>query len=155
VICLFLVVCLRSYVGLAIEFPWRSIGYWGLALVCASAFGKTIGGFLFDKFGAAKTIIMTLGISSLLFLFPQFPIAGVSAILLFNMTMPVTLWFVAKIMAGAKGFSFGLLTFALFLGFLPVYLGTYAPPFWVFAPLCAGSLVLLMLAVRRYGNGQQ
>jgi len=153
VICLFLVVCLRSYVGLAIEFPWRSVGYWGLALVCASAFGKTIGGFLFDKFGAVKTTVLTLGVASLLFLIPQVPVAGVSAILLFNMTMPITLWFIAKIMPGAKGFSFGLLTFALFLGFLPVYLGVHAPPFWVFAPLSIVSLALVMFGVRRYSNG--
>ena len=154
VICLFLVVCLRSYVGLAIEFPWRSASYWGLALVCASAFGKTIGGFLFDRFGAFKTVVLTLGTASLLFLIPQFPIAGVSAILLFNMTMPITLWFIAKMIPGAKGFSFGLLTFALFLGFLPVYLGVNAPPFWVFAPLAVLSLVLLMIAVRRFGGSE-
>jgi FSR family fosmidomycin resistance protein-like MFS transporter len=153
VISLFLVVCLRSYIGLSIDFPWRGIGYWGLALVCASAFGKTIGGFLFDRFGAAKTTVLTLGIASLLFLLPQMPIAGVTAILLFNMTMPITLWFVAKIIPGAKGFSFGLLTFALFLGFLPVYLGANAPPFWVFAPLSAMSLGLLTFGITRYNKG--
>ena len=152
VICLFIVVCLRSYVGLAIEFPWRGIGYWGFALVCASAFGKTIGGFLFDRFGAVKTTVLTLGIASLLFLVPQFPAAGVASILLFNMTMPITLWFVAKMVPGAKGFSFGLLTFALFLGFLPVYLGIHAPPFWVFASLSVVSLALLMFGIRRYSK---
>jgi len=155
VICLFLVVCLRSYVGLSIDFPWRTAGYWGLALICASAFGKTIGGFLFDRFGAVKTTVVTLGIASLLFLIPQFPIAGVSAILLFNMTMPITLWFIAKMMPGAKGFSFGLLTFALFLGFLPVYLGASAPVFWVFALLAVLSLLLLAMVIRLLGSKRQ
>jgi len=149
VICLFLVVCLRSYVGLAIDFPWRGIGYWGVALVCASAFGKIIGGFLFDKFGALKITVISLGVASLLFLTPQIPIAGVSAILLFNMTMPITLWFMAKLVSGAKGFSFGLLTFALFLGFLPVHLGEQIPPFWLFAPLSILSLALLIISVKR------
>jgi FSR family fosmidomycin resistance protein-like MFS transporter len=39
------------------------------------------------------------------------------------MTMPITLWAVARILPGVKGFSFGLLTFGLFLGFMPVYFG--------------------------------
>jgi len=155
VICLFAVVCLRSYVGLAIDFPWKSIGYWGLALVCASAFGKTIGGFLFDKFGGVKTAVTTLGAASALFLLPQMPLAGVSSILLFNMTMPITLWLVAKCIPGAKGFSFGLLTFALFLGFLPVYLDTAAPPFWAYAILSAVSLALLMFAINRFNGPSQ
>ena len=42
---------------------------------------------------------------------------------LFNMTMPVTLWAAAKLLPGGRGFAFGMLTFALFLGFLPAYLG--------------------------------
>jgi len=148
-ICLFLVVCLRSYVGLAIEFPWRSMGFWGFALVCASAFGKTMGGFLSDRFGALKTAILSLGIASILFLIPQIPVAGVSAILLFNMTMPITLWYMAKTFPGAKGFAFGLLTFALFIGFLPVYLEMNTPPFWVFAPLAVISLVLLVFGIMK------
>jgi len=154
VICLFLVVCLRSYVGLAIEFPWKSIGYWSIILVCASAFGKVIGGFLLDKFGAVKITLLSLGFASLLFLLPQIPIAGVSGVLLFNMTMPITLWFLARMMPGAKGFSFGLLTFALFLGFLPGHLGVSAPPFWLFSSLSVISLVLLMFSIRRYDNGK-
>jgi len=148
-ICLFLVVVLRSYVGLAVDFPWRGIEYWGLALVCASAFGKTIGGFLSDRFGPIKTALFSLGIASLLLLIPQIPIAGVTAILLFNMTMPITLWVMAKVIPGAKGFSFGLLTFALFLGFLPVHLGVSTPAFWVFAMLAAVSLMLLITGIKR------
>jgi len=154
VLCLFLVVCLRSYFGLAIEFPWQDIGYFGLALVCATAFGTTIGGFLFDRVGAVKTIVATLGIASLLLFIPQFPVAGVSAIFLFNMTMPITLWFIAKVIPRAKGFSFGLFAFALFLGFLPVYLSAGAPSLWVFAPLSLVSLVLLMFGIWRFNRGK-
>ena len=147
--CFFLVVCLRSFVGLSVNFPWRGAGYWGLALVCASAFGKTAGGFLSDRFGTVSTAVCTLGLSALLFLIPQIPAAGVAAILLFNMTMPITLWGTAKLFPGAKGFSFGMLTFALFLGFLPVHLGVSSPPFWLFAVLAAASLALLYTGLRR------
>lgn len=149
--CLFFVVCLRSYVGLSLDFSWKSIGYWGVALVCAVVFGKTIGGMLADRLGVTKTTVVSLGASALLFLLPSFPIAGVFAVLLFNMTMPITLWALARIMPGAKGFAFGLLTFALFLGFLPVYFG-FAPAMeysWLFSLCALVSLVLLLIGLRR------
>ena len=147
-VCMFLVVCLRSFVGLAVSFPWKSAGYWGLALVCASAFGKIIGGFLSDGIGPVRAAAYSLGFAALLFIIPQIPVAGVAAILLFNMSMPITLWATAKLFPGAKGFSFGLLTFALFLGFVPVHLGI-AAPLWLFAPAAAISLALIICGLTR------
>jgi len=155
VICLGIVVCLRSYVGFMLSFPWKSNGYWALALVFGTVFGKTAGGFLSDKFGPVKTAVFTLGLAALLFLFPQIPVAGLASVLLFNMTMPITLWAVARIIPGAKGFSFGLLTFALFLGFLPTYLSAAAPPTWVFTLLSVMSIILLTAALRKPKSNHQ
>jgi len=151
VACLFLVVCLRSYVGLVLNFPWKGLGNWGIALVCAVVFGKTIGGVASDRFGVAKTSLASLGVAALLFLLPHDPAAGLAAVLLFNMTMPITLWAMARLFPGAKGFAFGLLTFGLFLGFLPVYFGIAISPdmFWLFPLITALSLVLLLTGLRR------
>jgi len=149
--CLFLVVCLRSFVGLELDFSWRGIGNWGTALICAVVFGKTIGGFAADRFGLSRTSIFSLGAAALLFLFPGIPLLGVTSVLLFNMTMPLTLWAMAKIFPNAKGFAFGVLTFGLFLGFLPVYLGIeiFANAFWLFSILTAMSLALLLAGLRK------
>jgi carbon starvation protein CstA len=38
------------------------------------------------------------------------------------MTMPITLWAMARVFRGAKGFAFGLLCFGLFIGTLPAFL---------------------------------
>ena len=151
VICLFLVVCLRSFVGLALDFPWKSAGYWGTALVCAVVFGKIVGGFAANHFGLYKTSIFSLGLAAVFFLFPAVPSLSLAAVLILNMTMPITLWAMAKIIPGAKGFSFGLLTFGLFLGFLPVYLGTRVPmnASLLFAILAAVSLAILVAGLRR------
>ena len=152
VACFFLVVCLRSYVGLAVQFPlWKGVGYWGFALVCAVVFGKVAGGFVADRFGARGATCASLGLAAIFFLFPQFPATGLLSILLFNMTMPTTLWALAKVYPGARGFAFGLLTFGLFLGFLPVYFGVSAPPgaSWVFALGAVVSLALLMVGLRK------
>lgn len=148
---LFLVVCLRSYVGLTISFPWKGTGYWAVVLVCAVVLGKTAGGLMADRFGAVKTACVSLGIAALLFLVPQIPATGVLSMLLFNMTMPITLWAMARIFPGAKGFSFGLLTFGLFLGFLPVHLGVNAffnAP-WLFSLAAVASLALLCVSLRK------
>jgi len=149
--CLLLVVCLRSFVGLALSFPWKSIGYWGVVLLCAVVLGKTLGGFAADRLGLKKTAMLSLGAAAILFLLPSVPVAGVAAVLLFNMTMPITLWALARVMPGAKGFAFGLLTFALFIGFLPVYLGLEVSSgfFWLFALLAAASLMLLWAGLKK------
>ena len=151
IVCLFLVVCLRSYAGLTLNFPWKGAGYWGIVLVCAVVFGKTLGGFAADRFGAVRTALLSLSIAALLFLFSEIPLPGVTAVFLFNMTMPITLWAMAKIFPGAKGCSFGLLTFGLFLGFLPVYLNIMPPPngYWLFALAAAVSLALILIGLRR------
>lgn len=123
VVCLFAVVCLRAYVGLVLDFSWKSQGSYALCLICAVVFGKAAGGFLSDGIGAVRASVVSLGAAAVLFLFSDYPAAGILAVFLFNMTMPITLWAVARLMKESKGFSFGLLTFALFIGFLPVYLG--------------------------------
>ncbi len=153
--CLFLVVCLRSYVGMTLSFPWKGEGSWGLVLVCAVVLGKMAGGLLADVFGPLKTTVVSLGLAAILFLFHGYPAAGTAAVFLFNMTMPVTLWAVARILTGSKGFTFGLLTFGLFLGFLPVYFGT--DPLFTggtgFAAASAVSLALLCAGLVMAGSG--
>lgn len=140
---LFLVVVLRSWMGLGQSFPWKA--EWSLSLVAALALGKAAGGFLMDAVGPRRAAGWSLGLAAMLYLFSGDPIPGIFAVFLFNMTMPMTLWAAAKILPGAKGFGFGLLTFALFLGYLPVYLGwpsVFAWP-WTCAAAAALSLALL------------
>lgn len=118
-ICLFFVVCLRSYIGGILRFQWKDT-YWGILVICAVVFGKLVGGFLADLMGTKKAAIVSLGAATLFFLFSNHPIEGVLAIFFFNMTMPITLWEAVRQLPQSKGFAFGLLTFALFLGYLPI-----------------------------------
>lgn len=143
-LCLFLVVVLRSWAGFLFAFPWKP--RWGLALVCATAFGKAAGGLLADRFGPAQTAAWTLALSALCFLGSDLTSLGLAAVFLFNMTMPLTLWAAARLLPRSKGFAFGLLTFALFLGFLPAYLGwtPLAPGPAVYAGAALASLALLL-----------
>ena len=140
---LFLVVVLRSWMGLGQSFPWKA--EWGLPLVLALALGKAAGGFLMDAVGPRRAAGWSLGLAAALYLLSGAPLPGLLAVFLFNMTMPMTLWAAAQLLPGAKGFGFGLLTFALFVGYLPVYLGWPAVfgNVWACAAAAALSLALL------------
>lgn len=151
-VCCFLVVVLRSYMGMVLTFPWKT-GAWAAAAVCAVVFGKAAGGFLGDAIGMQKAAIGSLGLSALLFCFSNAPLAGAAAVFLFNMTMPITLWAAARLLSGGRGFAFGTLTFALFLGFLPTWLGWPVlmsdGPGYALGALV--SLILLVFGLKRGG----
>ncbi len=139
---MFLVVVLRGFVGLAQVFPWKS--QWSLLFVTAVVLGKAIGGFLSDRFGAGIVGAVSLALSGLCFLFPQSPVFGIAGVFLFQMTMPITLWVVCKLTA--KGLGFGLLTFGLFLGSIPIFID-----YSVKAPLIilvAATLAIFTLGMR-------
>lgn len=142
---LFLVVVLRSYMGMNQSFPWSREGSWALLLTLALALGKTAGGFAMDALGPRRSSLWSLVAAGVLYLFSALPLPGALAVFFFNMTMPVTLWAAAQAMPGAKGFSFGLLTFALFLGFLPSFWGwpSLLDRPWACTAAAIGSLALL------------
>lgn len=114
-------VVLRSYMGMNQAFPWKAD--WAPALAAALVLGKAAGGFAMDALGPRKASAASLGLAAALYPASALPLPGVLAVFLFNMTMPVTLWAAARALPGQKGFAFGLLTFALFMGFLPSFLG--------------------------------
>ena len=145
---LFLVVVLRSYLGMVMSFPWKK-GSWAFGVVCALVLGKAAGGFLGDRLGMVRASALSLGLPAVLFLLSGSPWAGTAAVLLFNMTMPITLWAAARLLP--PGLAFGTLTFALFLGFLPSWLG-WPPLLTGRAGYAAGALCsmgLLVLGLKR------
>ena len=148
-VCLFLVVVLRSYLGFLFSFPWKS-GWWAVLATCGVVLGKTAGGYVSDCIGAKWTSALSLGAAALLFLISGNPVCGCLAIFLFNMTMPITLRAASDALPGMRGFSFGLLTFALFLGFLPAWSGISTPNgAWFLTLGAAVSLPLLLAGLRR------
>ena len=150
-LCFFLVVCLRSFAGSSMAFPWKAAGQWALINTCAVVFGKTAGGFIADRFGAVRSSWVTLGASALLFLFASHPLAGVLAVFLFNMTMPVTLGALGRMLPGVKGFAFGTLTLALFAGLVPIIMwrSLTGLPNYCYSLMALLSAVLLHTGFRK------
>lgn len=143
------VVILRSYVGMTLVFPWKSQEHWALVLTTALVLGKAVGGYLADRFGAIRAAAASLVLSALLLLCADIPACGIMAIFLFNMTMPLTLWACARLLSGTRGFAFGILTFGLFLGFLPASFGAGSLSGGAAALLALLSLLLLLPGLRK------
>ena len=120
-LCLLLVVVLRSWNGFLFRFPWK--GALEAPLTCAVVLGKTAGGLAADRFGTSRTAAITLGLSAFCFLGSDWAPIGLLGVFLFQMTMPLTLWAAGQLLPSAKGLAFGVLTFGLFLGALPTHLG--------------------------------
>lgn len=138
------VVILRSYIGMAVNFSWKSTLLAGTIAVLAVVLGKVAGGFAAAGFGKRGTVVMSLGLAAVCYLLSGNMVAGVVALFLFNMTMPITLYILVQRLKGLPGFAFGLLTFGLFLGFLPVYFGVQLPVSGGIIG-CVGSLVSLVI----------
>ena len=150
-VCLVLVVVLRSFDGLLFSFDWNGGQRTGVLLTCMIFLGKCLGGFAADWMGSLWASVCSLGAAAVLLAFSGFPAAGLSGVLFFNMTMPVTLYELYRRLPGNSGASFGLLTFALYLGFLPVYTGMtegMRRPLY-YSVLVLISLFLLVYALRK------
>ncbi len=123
----FIVVVIRSYAGFAVTFSWKTGFLMSFLATAAVVLGKIAGGILAARFGMVRTMTASLILSGVCYWFSGTAVFGILALFFFNMTMPITLYLLAERFRGLEGFSFGLLTVALFLGFLPVYLGYPVP----------------------------
>ena len=148
VACFFLVVVLRSYLGMVASFPWKDTVTEGVLVLSAVFGGKLAGGFAADKWGVTRTAMVSLSVAAVLFLFSGYVWGGLPALFFFNMSMPITLYLAAKTLGGQNGFAFGILTFAIFIGFLPVYAGIGSCNGPVLSGMTLASLILLYLGIR-------
>lgn len=153
IICLCITVLLRSYTGFVLAFEWKSPFVIGLLFTLGIVLGKALGGILGDKFGFKTIAITSLTLSSFCFC-GAFQdnmwgiLFGTIGVLLFNMTMPITLTALTNFMPSQKGMAFGLLTFMLFLGAIPTL---YNIKFPYFNPVGLSTLVALS-ALFLYGG---
>ena len=146
ILCCFICVVLRSYVGIAATFPWKTGFGISLLAVCCVAGGKSLGGFLGARIGYLRAAILSLLASALCYYLSDSLLLGLAALLLFNMTMPITLYSLAKRMPKMPGLGFGILTFGLFIGFAIWYgMLITTPPAWILGG--AGSLVSLLVLI--------
>ena len=121
-----------------------------LALPAAAFTGKLSGGFLADRFGWIDLSMVALLASAPLMAFSGGDVwLALPGLMIFQMTMPVTLAAMMRLLPARPGFGFGLLCVALVAGTLPAYLpGGWRPQGLALFFLVLGSAVALYLALR-------
>ena len=116
-----LVVAVRAYMGYGIPTSWNKTTAQTVALFCFMGAGKALGGVLTDRIGIRRTaLISTLGALPFLLFGDNLMIVSLVGVMLFSMTMAVTLALIVSEMERFPGVAFGLTTIGLFLGTFPV-----------------------------------
>jgi len=121
-----------------------------LALPVAAFAGKLTGGFLADRFGWIDLSMVALLASAPLLAFADGDLwLALPGLVLFQMTMPVTLAAALRALPAWPGFGFGILCFALVAGTLPAYLPSgWRPHGLPLLLLVLASAAALYLALR-------
>lgn len=135
-------VTVRSIVGGTVAGTWRGVStevMIGLAI--AACAGKMMGGFIADRVGwATVSVVALLASAPLVSVLVTHPAGAIVGMLLFQMTMAVTLKATHHLMPGRPGLAFGIPCLALVAGAIPGligYGGWFSP--W---PLVLGMVLL-------------
>jgi len=117
-----LVVIVRGYMGYGIPTSWNKTIIQTIILYVTMGFGKTLGGILSDRFGIRKiAVISTIFSIPLLCFGNDQMIVSLLGVMMFSMTMPITLGVLVSILKNRPGLAFGLTTIGLFLGTTPIF----------------------------------
>jgi len=137
-------VIIRSFGGTAIPMEWKTTLRLGLVSGGAAFLGKFLGGFAADFFGARRTGMISLLASLPLLIFGSGNmIVSVAGIILFNMTMPITLGICAEKLPKNPGLAFGLTTAALLLGAVPGFFAVVSGKIFLLVPAVLVSAVCI------------
>lgn len=144
-------VAVRSLVGTVGCDACDKTLFLAIAVPCTGCLGKVVGGFLADRFGWIDLSMVALLASAPLLAFSGGDLwLALPGLLLFQMTMPVTLVAMFRLLPGRPGLAFGLPCLALIAGALPAYLsGAWRPRGVAVLGLVLGSAAVLFLALRR------
>ena len=116
------VVMVRAYMGYRIPTAWNTTTLDTILLFFSMGFGKILGGILSDSFGIKKIALLSTIISIPFIIFGNNNmIISLFGILLFSMTMSITLAIIVSTLKENICLAFGFTTIGLFLGTIPIF----------------------------------
>lgn len=116
------VVIVRGYMGYGIPTSWNKTVLQTILLYIAMGIGKALGGILADSYGIKKIALISVSLSLPFLLFgDNYMFISLFGIVLFSMTMSITLGLLVSVLKKAPGVAFGLTTIGLFLGTAPIF----------------------------------
>jgi len=136
-----LVVIVRGYMGYGLPTSWNKTLYQTIILYIAMGCGKALGGILSDAFGIKRVgIISSLLALPFLLIGDNIMLISLIGVLLFSMTMSITLALIFSALKNNPGLSFGMTTIGLFLGTVPIFFFKITD-FWL------NSIVIIILTI--------
>ena len=117
-----LVVIIRGYMGYGIPTSWNKTVVQTIIFFVTMGIGKALGGILSDIFGIRKVAIFsTLAAIPFLCFGDNVMIISLLGVMMFSMTMAITLAILVSKLKESVGLAFGLTTIGLFLGTVPIF----------------------------------
>lgn len=116
---LLLAVAVRALGGSAVSFPWQNGALTAVMTAVVVCAGKSAGGFVMDRLGAKPSALLSIVPAAILIAFfsRSMPLSLLGQFLL-NLSMPITLLLLYRLLPDAPGFAFGLAASALWPGTL-------------------------------------
>ena len=142
-------ILIRSYAGSIIPAEWRTTTLLFAFPAIGAFLGKFSGGFIADRIGARKAAIFSLLAATVLLAFGNAnPWIFLIGIILFNMSMAVTLCAIASVLPLNPGLAFGVTTLALLCGNVPTFFIPAEHANLMFASLTVISVVCLFFILK-------
>lgn len=117
-----LVVAVRAYMGYGIPTAWNKTTAQTVALYAFMGVGKALGGIVTDRFGVrTAAVVSTLPALPFLLFGNRIMAVSLFGVMLFSMTMAVTLAVLVSVMPQSPGIAFGFTTLGLALGTFPIF----------------------------------
>ncbi len=143
-------VAVRALGGVAVSFPWKQGAFHAFAMTFFVFAGKTAGGFLCDRLGPKRSAWITIPLAAVCVAFfsQSMPLSLLGQFLL-NLTMPVTLWMLFRLMPDSPAFAFGLAASALWPGTIAgKFISLSGPYLWAFVVVtfCFGIFAIVFSA---------
>ena len=148
-----LAVAIRSFVAYAIPTDWNKTHLQAVALFSFMGVGKALGGMLADKIGFRKTTYLSLLLALPFLLFGNSMMwLSLVGVMLFSMTMPITVGMLCSKFPKAPGLAFGITTVGLFLGLFPKFFmeidGLLTHQI-ITAVACVTALICILLCLKK------
>ena len=135
------IVAVRGYMGYGIPTSWNKTVIQSVMLYFAMGIGKGLGGVLADFFGVNKVAMLSAALAlPFLFFGDNMMYVSLIGVMLFSMTMSITLALIVSVLQDAPGLAFGFTTIGLFLGTAPIF-------FFRFTSVFANCAVITVLTV--------
>lgn len=136
-----MVVAVRGYMGYGIPTSWNKSVIQTVLLYVTMGVGKAAGGIVADRFGAKKTAMFSAALALPFLLFgDNIMIISLIGVMLFSMTMSITLGILVSVLQKTPGLAFGFTTIGLFIGTAPVF-------FFKFTTNLSNCIIIAVLTV--------